>query len=481
MFKRRLASLKLLILVLLTVCLALGGPGPVFAAAEPGALQAPACAAPPNWWDGQGLQPPFENPETAQAPLTDCAFQQWSWTAFVHWMQTDPRTGKPLFLSLTTPDELAVRAGLKKGRAVPKGLTMEARFAKPLPKAVLAEIRAANSGGKVKAGSINQAAGGALVAQNGRALYYTTHMNKEYADFASQYLGNNYNNAPDDLDFPVGSTVLKASWRVLEDGEDRAGLYTTQANVQVLDVDAEGALVVADPIRYRKETMALVGVHVVGRVNEHPEFIWATFESNLNSPNLPLGMSPQSSLPVSDRDWLFYKAGTAASASNISNQHDSAGGGPPGLVTPYTIDVDTQVITPVTNVFRMFAYGGAKDSPASPGTDRVRDIEEVNVDFTARIAAGHPRVKPVFANYRLIGSVWIDTAKTPLKPGLDLRTSSVGSIYLANSTLETFFQNSQFNCFTCHNTSPNKNGYPDKNIAISHIISGSLPDLPSAS
>jgi hypothetical protein len=478
---RRLPLLQRLILILLAVSLALGGPGPVVAASVTGARQASACGAPPNWWSDQGLQPPFENPATAEAPQTDCAFQQWSWTAFVHWMQTDSSTGRPLFLSLTTPEELAVRSGLKGNQAIPKGLTMQARFAKPLPEAVLEEIRAATPGGKVKAGSINQAAGGALVAQNGRALYYTTHMNKAYADFAGQYLGKDYNNAPDDLDFPVGSTVLKAAWRVLEDGEDRVGLYTTEANVQVLDVDAAGALVVANPIRYRKETMALVGVHVVGRINEHPEFVWATFESNLNSPNLPVGMSSNSPLPVSDRDWLFYKAGTAASASNISNQREPAGGGAPSLSTPYTINMDTQVITPITNVFRMFAYGGAKESVASPGTDRVRDINEVNEDFMATIAAGNPKIEPVFADYRLIGSVWIDTAVTPLKPGLDLRSSSVGSIYLANSTLETFFQSNQFNCFTCHSTSPNKSGYPDKNIAISHIISGSLPDLQPAS
>jgi hypothetical protein len=266
----------------------------------------------------------------------------------------------------------------------------------------------------------------------------------------------------------------------LEDGEDSANLYTTEANVQVLDVDPVGGLVVATPTRYRKETMALVGVHVVGRINEHPEFIWATFESNLNSPNLPVGVAPDSPMPVSDRDWLFYKAGTAASASNLSNQADAADGGAIGLVTPYTINLETQAITPITNVFRMFAYGGAKESPSDPGTDRVRDINEINEDFMATIAAGNPEVKPVFANYRLIGSVWIDTAKTPLKPGLDLGESSVGSIYLANSTLETFFQSNQFNCFTCHNTSPNKNGYQDKNIAISHIISGSLPDLQGA-
>ena len=62
-----------------------------------------------------------------------------------------------------------------------------------------------------------------------------------------------------------------------------------------------------------------------------------------------------------------------------------------------TIDPTTQIIAPISNVFREFAYGGA--TPDS----RVQDIMSANQNFQAWIK-GHPADKPVFANYRLIGT-----------------------------------------------------------------------------
>jgi len=453
---------------LLALMLTLTAPSRVLAeSARTVQPSADVCVAPPDWWSTSNLQPPYEDPNSGQAPSTDCNFQQWSWTAFVHWMQTDPRTGNPLFMGLPTPQDLTLQAGLRRSLPVPNGLVMQARFAKPIPPVILEELRAA-AGRKGVGASIDQAAGGALVDPNGRALYYTTHMDKTYADFASQYMGENYNNAAPDQNFPVGSTVLKAAWRVVEPGENTSKLFTTAANIEVLDVNSEGQLVTATPQRFRKETMALTGIHVVGVVNEHPEFIWATFENTNNSPDLPADINPDSQEAVSDRNWLFYTAGTAANDSNVSNKQGN------GVKVPYTIDAETQKITPTTNVFRLFAHGGAEYSQPSDGSSRVANIDSINSDFMATIAAGNTKIKPDFANYKLIGSLWIDTAKTPLEPGLDLVKDSVGSIDLANSVLETFFQKSGQNCFTCHTTDPYVKGYEQKNIAISHIISNSL-------
>lgn len=79
--------------------------------------------------------------------------------------------------------------------------------------------------------------------------------------------------------------------------------------------------------------------------------------------------------------------------------------------------------------------------------------------------------QPRFTNDNLIGSVWLDPSQTPLQPGLNLATNSIGSISLANSTMETFVQNVGTNCFTCHNTitgvNPKVKKYSDKNIAVS--------------
>jgi hypothetical protein len=59
----------------------------------------------------------------------------------------------------------------------------------------------------------------------------------------------------------------------------------------------------------------------------------------------------------------------------------------------------------------------------------------------------------------------------------------VGSVNLANSTLETYFQGTDVSCFLCHNTggstSPKK-PYPGKDINISHVILEMIPPAPSA-
>ena len=129
-------------------------------------------------------------------------------------------------------------------------------------------------------------------------------------------------------------------------------------------------------------------------------------------------------------------------------------------------------IAPVTNAFRQFAYGGA--TPAS----RVTDITSINDNFQKSIAGkASPAVNTVFANYKLVGTVWI-LANT-LKPGDgNLDSEAIGSIDLANSTLETFVQGTGTNCFSCHNTSGGSS-YPGKDINISHIILSVLKANPA--
>ena len=132
-----------------------------------------------------------------------------------------------------------------------------------------------------------------------------------------------------------------------------------------------------------------------------------------------------------------------------------------------TIDPATQVIAPITNVFRQFAYGGA--TPAY----RVTNIQQSNKQFSEGIKEHASRIDPKFANYKLIGTTWIKA--NTLKPGDgNLDQEAIGSIELANSTLETFEQGHRM-CFSCHNTSAGPN-YPGKDINLSHIILSVLPN-----
>jgi len=393
------------------------------------------CNAPLGWWESKGLMPLFTNPK-GPAPTTDCDFHVWSWTAFVNAMQNDPKTGQPIFLNLPTYDDLLSGSALR-AQVGPRTLALKPRTQKP----------------KVMSSTEQAGSGGVLVDQNGRAVYYATHMDMTYFNFTKKYFGPaNYAKAAPTLPYPIAATVFKTSWRILQSGENPTDVYTTTATIDLLESDGQGGLKPNGQTQPNVR-VALVGVHVVGVIKDHPEFAWGTFEQVNNAPDLPAGMSPSSSSPVSTQNFTFYKGGTPANASNQQSGN-------------LTINTATQVVSPITNVFRQFAYGGA--TPVS----RVTDIMQANQNFQTGVKE-HPVVNPAFANYRLIGTVWI-LANT-LKPGDgNLDTESIGSITLANSTLETFVQGTGTSCFSCHNTSGGSS-YPGKDINLSHIILSVLP------
>jgi hypothetical protein len=416
-----------------------------------GALASPVsaladCNAPLGWWESKGLQPFFINPN-GRSPTTDCDFQLWSWSAFVHWMQPDPKTGQPAFLSLPVYSDLVPdKAGVTRLSAPqlikPRTLTLMARDAQPK-----------------SLGSFQQAGSrGILVDQNGRAVYYATHMDPIYFNFTQTYFGpKSYQKASPTLNYPIGATVFKSSWRIVAPNETVSDAYTTTATIALLESDGKGQLKPNGKTQPNVK-VALVGVHVVGVIKDHPEFAWGTFEQLKNAPDLPPTMDPRSPDPVSANTYTFYKGGTPAVASNV-------------LPKALTIDPATQVIAPITNVFQQFQFGGA--TPA----DRVADITSINANFQAAIKGKPPAViDPVFANYRLVGTVWM--LPNTLKPGDgNMDEEAIGSVSQANDTLETFTQGQGNNCFMCHTTSGGSS-YPGKNINTSHIITSVLRPNP---
>ena len=393
--------------------------------------QTPTPTPPPcplaGWAEGlvQYTQPAkkFPTTDTAGNPQ-DCAFHQWSWEAFVWAMAIDSTSKQPRFLNLPNLDGLDQPALAKMG---PKRLMLKVRTLKPRGSQQDNEFQQAGSQG-------------ILVDQNGQPLFYSQHASNEYFNFVKQYYGAAaYAKAPPTLTFPVGAAVFKASWAIVPSGQPAGTFYTTAATVPMFVANPNGGIMVDPSGKTRDVTVALVGLHVVGVTVNHPEFLWATFEQNNNSPDLT-----QPSGPVSSSNFTFYKAETIA--ANCNQQ-----------VTP-TLSVANQTLSPTTNVFRQFAFGGA--SPA-----RVQDIQNINAQAQTNVS-----FEPVLANYHLVGTVWI-LANT-LKPGDgNLDTQAIASINLANSTLETFVQGAGVNCFSCHNTSADStHKIPGKDINLSHKL-----------
>lgn len=413
-----------LLAVLFTISGCTTAPSPETKAPVKGAaVPAKPCTIPLGWFEDP--KPFFIDPK-GPAPANDCDFHLWSWSAFIFWTLPDA-SGQPKFLSLPT------LADLEAGKAPAAGarkLSLTPRVNKTDD---IDEFQQAGSNG-------------VLVDQNGRAVYYSQHFDPTYFQFAQQYYGKaNYQKATPDTMFPMPSTVFKVSWRIVQPGEDTSGLFTADAEIALLANNPKGGVIITK--RMTPARVALVGMHVVGVIKDHPEMAWGTFEHVRNAPDLPAGMQPSSDQPVSADSFTFYKGGTAAKDCNQN----------PKTALKLT-DPGKQILAPVTQVFRQFAQGGGD-------AENTADILTLNTQFTTALKER----KSIFANYLLDGTVW--EAPNSLKPGDGtMDKEAKGSLNLANATMETFVQGSGTNCFSCHNTAGFKTLYPGKDINLSHAI-----------
>src|SRR5262249_28707035 len=133
--------------------------------------------------------------------------------------------------------------------------------------------------------------------------------------------------------------------------------------------------------KYRKVTVALVGLHVVGVTDDHPEFVWGTFEHYLNAPDLANPDDFNSPKPVSKYDCAFYKANTAARDCNR-------------IVAERVASAISQTITPKTSAMRRFSHGGGDSEDA----EHIDHVNHGGQDAMKELEKKYPGEK-VFANY----------------------------------------------------------------------------------
>ncbi|MGJ4907849.1 hypothetical protein ACQR1H_03775 [Bradyrhizobium sp. HKCCYLRH2015] len=452
-----------------------------------GALS-PASAAPPppakncpafGWSEGLGsyLKPDaaFPTSDTKTIPTPDCNFHQWSWEAFV-WataLVKDSGSGAavPRFMTLATPDELLNNAE-NAGAPRPRPLTLAAR----------AQVFHGMAGFTEGAGAIVEADGNMLVAQNGYPVYASVHMNQSYFNTARKNLiaTGGYQSQPADSSFAVGDAVFKATWLRLDPGQaPPAGAYTTQAQVPVLENNVTPGLITIRPApgKFVTVTVALVGLHVVGYTENHPEFLWGTFELKNNSPQTPDNTFAPSASRSDPKNYTLYKGSTPFSQVNIAAQ--------PGANRPQLrLDPATQKLTPVTNVVLENQTGG-ENQPNGVG-----NIFAITAQAQGFLS-GLKGPQSTFANYALDGTVWMLPNSYNLNSN---QTNAVGSVNLANATAETFVQNADntpiknvLNCFLCHNPTsysfqtPPPAKLPNRLIALSHVLSiGSPYEVPNS-
>jgi len=301
-----------------------------------------------------------------------------------------------------------------------------------------------------------------LVDKNGRVIYYAQHINEIFANFVRK---NGYTDmdklikADSSQVFPVGCLELKSSWKIVMPGDDVSGFYTTKAMVAkfVNKKDSTGkTFFVVDPSQTEEKTVALLGLHVVGVVEGHPEFIWATFEHSDLAPNLK-GEDPNVAVAVDSdpsHSFLLYKTGALAKDCNKK--------------VKLTLDETNQIFSPITSVFHQFAF----DETASEPDDL---IEPLNKDVHTRLLS----LKSVWANYSFKGAVWINNPKKDLTIGKVFSSNELsdsiifgGEKELSNVTMETFTQ-VKSRCFSCHRPAEEFKGdltFPAKLLGVSHVL-----------
>ena len=275
-----------------------------------------------------------------------------------------------------------------------------------------------------------------LIDQMGQVVYYEARVNETYYNFIKDNglsTKEGLDGASADQDFPVGAVELKTSWRVVATGgetfiEDAASrFYTIDAYIQPPG---------KTPACVEDATLALVGFHVVGRVEGHPEFIWATFEQRDNAPNCD--ETPVSG-PGPLAAWSFYSSGTDCKVSGTCN-------------------VGTRDVTSTpSEVCRVHASGGGD-------SENLGNIRALNESVHEQMADDS-----VWQNYELVGAVWTNNGQLP-------PTNLKGSTDLANTSLESFAFAATGSCFSCHSThAPGKCLSGEKHLYLSHLVALACP------
>lgn len=413
----------------------------------------------------------------------DCDFHAWSWQTFVWATALDPNA-VPRFMRLPTTDDLiSSRADADKEGARP--LRLAARIQKSRATSPAPEV----------AGAIVQADGNMMVAPNGYPVLASVHMNASYFKTAKRNMihdGGYQKNPNQDDSFDVGAAVFKATWMRLDSTQQApAGTFVTQAevpllkvvnNVVVADTDASGKG------RTTQAKVALVGLHVVGVTDGHPEFLWATFEHKLNAP--ALADNSFNAAASDPQNYTFYAANTPFANANALNNPIKIDRANPQPVLSF--DPKTQRFAPVTNAVLLNRTGGETNSP-----DGAANIDKLNQSAQGFLNRQSEK-QAQFASYNLIGTVWFaPNAFATSAPGWEslAATDAKGSVNLANSTAETFFQvasdkdiSKVQNCFTCHNAASFTKSPPNlatpanfaqlarRRVATSHALSTNAPD-----
>lgn len=139
---------------------------------------------------------------------------------------------------------------------------------------------------------VKQAIGESLTDQHGNLTYYEKAANVISYDFIREK--RLYNSEGQGrygpVTFPFGAIEVKAAWRIMTPADNQNRYYTMPAMVRVGDGE-------------RKATVGLVGLHIIVKTPNAPQWIWSTFEQIDNVP----GVTPAGAAVP----WSYNKSGSS--------------------------------------------------------------------------------------------------------------------------------------------------------------------------
>ena len=347
-------------------------------------------------------------------------------------------------------------------------------------------------------GEVGQAgSNGVLLSQQGALVYYGIHANDVYGYFLSGQMTGAF---PDAKDFPrnaedlkevlayAGATYgvdipnpqalaieMKTSWVDAATLPSPEGYVTIEAEIPIFTPSSDNLTwqqATTAPLT-KTATMALVGIHIVGTVQDHPEFVWATFEHISNAPDAgyyytkaddTVAMHPFSS----DGSFAFMATGgTEADANKQCMRQCGA-----TIVAANDCSAEPAAICQggivASDTVRNYPWGSAANDQSAAVLKNNTLLLSVNNSVRSQMVAGDLR-----ANYVQTGGIWTTTpsagADAPIPNWTGDQSANLrGSLHLSNATMETYTQGTS--CFSCHNLRP---GDADSFVpfGLSHIFS----------
>ena len=356
-----------------------------------------------------------------------------------------------------------------------------------------------------------QATDDVLMAQNGSLIYYISMVNDVYAQFLNGVV--NSGGSVSDSEFPTtqaaletivdfaesqGITVkdpntltmeIKTSWVDASTLTDDSSYITMQAIVPTYDTTDDAKWV---PNGTTTMEVAMIGLHIVGTIDGHPEMVWATFEHVNNAPNLSytyLDTNNTTKTVAADtgNDWLL-NGDSANSTYNQShmlycNSNELSNGNCDLLNSivakdSFTISASNTKMTKPWGVADAGAPNSQNATPAASNSE----VISINNSVLGQLADGDMR-----KNYIFIGATWTSSGTAPDGTSYSSTNTTkgvaIGTSQLANSTMETYAQHGagffeHGSCFSCHS---NRNDPGLKPTDLSHIYAELLKGEPVSS